>query len=136
MKRLIAVVCSIVSLAAGAQQGNLEINTPTVAAAKSAMQARFGQLEAHFASGAIGLTRDGLVQVRDVNLVPLAQRGAINGLVSAENADRSNLYREIAKANNHPEWEAEIARTFAGRWGDKARPGWWVQDGRGVWVKK
>jgi len=119
-----------------AAQGNLEINTPAVTALKSAMQGRFAQLEPHFNSGAIGLSGDGLVQLRDASLVPLAQRGAINALLASENADRRNLYKEIARANNHPEWEGDIARTFAQRWADKVRPGWWVQDARGAWVKK
>ena len=30
-----------------------------------------------------------------------------------ENADRAKLYSEIARANGHPEWEAEVRGTFA-----------------------
>ncbi len=135
MKRILLVVMAFFALNVWAQS-NLEINTPAISALKSSMQARFTQLEPHFASGALGLARDGTVVVRDANLVPLAQRGAINGLVSAENNDRASLYREIAKANNHPEWEADIARTFAQRWADRARPGWWIQNASGAWVKK
>jgi starvation-inducible outer membrane lipoprotein len=44
-------------------------------------------------------------------------------------------YKEIAQANGHQEWQAEIQSTFAGRWIDKAQAGWWVQ-GAGGWVKK
>ena len=87
-------------------------------------------------SGAVGLARDGTVQLRDPNAVPLAQRQAANGLVVAENADRGALYREIARANGKPEWEQEIRATFGQRWIDKAKPGWWVQDARGNWTRK
>ncbi len=118
-----------------AAQGNLEINTPAITALQQSMQQRHAQLAPLYASGAVGLARDGTVALRDASSVPLAQRGQINGLIAAENADRAALYREIARANGHPEWEADVRATFAQRWIDRAQPGWWVQGGGG-WVKK
>jgi hypothetical protein len=100
------------------------------------MAARHAQLAPHYASGALGLAGDGTVQVRDANAIPLASRGAVQSAVAAENADRTTLYREIAKANGNPAWEADIRATFAQRWIDKAQPGWWVQNPQGAWVKK
>ncbi|MBP9713966.1 MAG: YdbL family protein [Sterolibacterium sp.] len=117
-------------------QANLEANTPAVGQLKGAMQGRYAQLEPFLASGAVGLARDGSVQLRDANAVPLPQRPVVNGLVAAENADRAALYREIARANGKPEWEPEIRSTFAQRWIDKAPAGWWVQDARGGWARK
>lgn len=114
---------------------DLEINTPAISSLKASMQARHGQLAAHYASGAVGLTRDGLVAVRDANAVPLKDRQGVNALVSAENNDRNALYKEIASANGHPEWEAEVRSTFAQRWVQKAQGGWWYQDAGG-WAKK
>ncbi len=114
---------------------DLEINTPAIAALQSSMQARHTQLTAHYTSGAVGLTRDGLIAVHDANAVPLAQRQGVNSLVAAENKDRNALYKEIASANGHPEWESEIRSTFAQRWVQKAQGGWWYQDGSG-WAKK
>jgi uncharacterized protein len=119
-----------------AQQADLEVNTPGIAAIKAAMQARHGTLEAHYASGAVGLTRDGLVALRDANAVPLAQRQAVNSAVSEESNDRRKLYQEIARANNHPEWAEQVQSTFAQRWIQKAQPGWWYQDASGAWKKK
>lgn len=117
-------------------QGNLEINTPAIAALKAAMQQRHTQLAPHFGSGAVGLTGDGRIELRDANAVPLAQRQAVSALVSSENSDRAALYREIARANGHPEWEADVRNTFAQRWMDKAQPGWYVQGAGGAWVRK
>ena len=128
---LVAMFASQLVVAAA----DLEVNTPAISAIKGSMQARHGQLVAHYASGAVGLTKDGLVTVRDANAVPLKDRAALNGLVAAENADRAKLYQEIATANGHPEWLAEIQNTFASRWIDKAQGGWWVQ-GAGGWTKK
>jgi uncharacterized protein YdbL (DUF1318 family) len=88
-----------------------------------------------YASGAIGLAADGSIALRDASAVPLAQRGGVNALVAAENADRSALYREVARANQHPEWEQDVRRTFAQRWIDRAPAGWWVQRG-GTWAQK
>ena len=135
MRTLFAFVFALLATAALAQ-GNLEINTPAIAQAKSAMAARHAQLAPHYASGALGLARDATVQLRDANAIPLAQRGAVQAAVAAENADRAALYREIAKANGNPAWEADIRATFAQRWIDKAQPGWWVQNAQGAWVKK
>lgn len=135
MKKILVAFLAALAISAWAQ-GNLEINTPAVAALKASMQGRFSQLEPLFAAGAIGLTRDGRVEMRDASQVPLPQRGAASSLVAAENRDRAALYQEIARANGHPEWEGDIARTFGGRWIDKARSGWWVQEAGGNWTKK
>jgi len=114
---------------------DLDINTPALNALKASMQGRHGQLSPHYNSGAIGLTNDGMIAVRDATAVPLKDRQSINGLVAAENADRAALYKEIANANKHPEWEGGIRDSFAGRWIDKAQSGWWYQ-GAGGWAKK
>jgi hypothetical protein len=132
----ILLTCLLLFAGAAFAQGNLEVNTPAITQAKSAMAARHSQLAPHYASGALGLARDGNVAVREANAVPLAQRGSIQSAVAAENADRAALYREIAKANGNPAWEADIRATFAQRWIDKAQPGWWVQNAQGAWVKK
>ena len=115
---------------------DLEVNTPAISALKSTMQARHEKLAAYYASGAVGLTRDGNVAMHDASLVPLAERQSVNGAVADENRDRAALYREIARANGHPEWEAEVRSTFAQRWINKASGGWWVQNASGAWVKK
>lgn len=120
----------------GHTQANIEIDTPAIASIKRSMQQRHSQLEAYYTSGAIGLTRDGLVSMRDANSVPLAARQSVNGLIAAENQDRNALYREIARANSHPEWETDIRSTFGQRWIELARPGWWYQDADGAWARK
>lgn len=136
IRRGLAAALLAMTLSLGAQaQGNLEIDTPAITALRNAMQQRHAQLAPLYASGAVGVAGDGGIALRDASGVPLAQRGQINSLIAAENADRSALYREIARANEHPEWEADVRRTFAQRWIDRAQSGWWVQQG-GNWVRK
>ena len=117
-------------------QANLNVDTPAIRQLTQSMEARHAQLKKYYDSGSIGLTRDGLVQVRDQNLVPLPERNGVRKLVAEENADRANLYREIASANGHTEWETDIRTTFAERWASKAAAGWWFQDEKGTWKQK
>jgi len=117
-------------------QANLEINTPAIAALQRSMQQRHSQLSPLYASGAVGLTRDGNIALRDARAVPLAQRQQVNALIASENQDRAALYREIARANGHPEWEGDIRATFAQRWISRAQRGWYYQNTSGAWVRK
>ena len=129
------VTLSLFAAISAVAEADLDVNTPAINAIKASMQARHSQLAAHYNSGAVGLTKDGLIAVHDTTAVPLKDRGGINTLVSAENADRNALYKEIASANKHPEWEGGIRETFAGRWIGKAQSGWWYQ-GKDGWAKK
>ena len=99
------------------------------------MEARHPLLERYYASGAVGLTEDGLVALRDLSLVALPERNAVRRLVDDENADRETLYEEIARANGHPEWVTDIRTTFAARWVAKAAAGWWFRSG-GDWRQR
>ena len=139
MKKLLLSVVLLASLFAahfvGAAEPNLDVNTPAISAIKASMTARHSQLLPHYISGAVGLTKDGFIAVKDATAVPLRDRGSINSLVADENTDRAKLYKEIAAGNGHPEWQNDIQNTFAGRWIDKAQAGWHYQSG-GAWVKK
>jgi uncharacterized protein len=116
---------------------NLDISTPEIRAVTQSMQGRFGQLEKYFASGALGLTADGLIGERDTSSVALAERAVVKRLVAEDNRDRATLYAEIAKANGHPEWEPDIRQTFARRWVERgAKSGWYYQDSSGAWKQK
>lgn len=88
---------------------DITINTPAIRAIQAKMQQRFeGSLRAGFDAGGLGFSSDGLVVVRDAGKLPLKDRVAINNAVADENRDRKALYREVAIANGHPEWEAQI----------------------------
>lgn len=129
--RLALAVLDFVVPPARAQQPDIDIGSPAVQRLKASLQARFAQLKPLLDSGAVGLTGNGLVTVRDAALVPLAQRNAVKSTVAAENADREALYREIAVANGQPQWEGQIRAVFAQRWVAKAAAGWWYEDAGG-----
>ncbi len=117
-------------------QADIDISSPAIRALTASMKSRAADLETLFGSGAIGLTADGLVEIRDANAVPLADRNRVKKLVSDDNADRNALYREIATANGKPEWEADIRNTFAERWIANARAGWYYKSKAGAWTQK
>ncbi len=121
---------------AQAAEPNIDVSTQAVQQIEASMRNRHRQLLAHYNSGAVGLTQDGLVRLRDPRAVPLKARKHANQLVAAENRDRIALYREIAQANGHPEWEQDIRKTFARRWIARAQSGWWYQSGDGSWKQK
>ncbi|MCX7186239.1 MAG: YdbL family protein [Methylophilales bacterium] len=129
------VIAGLLSNQLALAAADLELNTPAISALKGSMQQRHGQLAGFYASGAIGLTRDGLIAVKEASAVALKDRQSLNSLVASENNDRNALYKEIAIANGHAEWEAEIRSTFAQRWVQKAQSGWWYQDANG-WAKR
>jgi len=117
-------------------KADISVNTPAIQQLKASMEKRHKKLAPYYKSGAIGMTRNGDIAIRDQKLIALKQRNTVKGLVSKENSDRSALYKEIAKANEHPEWESEIRNIFSRRWVSNAPAGWWYQDKQGSWKKK
>jgi uncharacterized protein YdbL (DUF1318 family) len=127
----------LVPAAYAADTPDIRVQTPATEAIRGRMRARFqSTLKALLDSGAVGFTRDGLVAVHDAGKIPLSQRAQANAAVSDENGDRNALYREIARANGHPEWESQIRATFAKGWIGRAHGGWYYQDASGAWKRK
>ena len=115
---------------------DISLKTPAIQAIQARMEARFNStLRAGFDSGALGFTSDGLISVRDPGKLELKDRVAMNAAVADDNRDRKAVYREVAVANGHPEWESQIRNVFARQWVDSARSGWWYQSGGG-WKQK
>jgi len=122
---------------AAESQPNLDIRTPAIQAIEMRMRNRFHSvLKGLLASGAVGFTHNGDVAIRDASKIPLAQRGQASQAVAAENADRADLYKQIAVANGHPEWAQRMRESFAKQWISRARAGWYYQDASGNWQKK
>jgi uncharacterized protein YdbL (DUF1318 family) len=126
----------LIGIAPAYAQGapDITIKTPAIQAIQARMASRFdASLRAGFDSGALGFSNDGLVVVRDASKLQLKDRVAVNQAVADDNRDRKAVYREVAVANGHPEWEAQIRKVFAKQWIDSARGGWWYQDASGGW---
>ncbi|MCY7355672.1 MAG: YdbL family protein [Lysobacter sp.] len=119
-----------------AQAPDITLKTPAIQAIQARMESRFDStLRAHFDSGALGFTGDGLVAVREASKISLGDRVGVNQAVAEQNRDAKAVYREVAVANDHAEWEAQIRDVFAKQWVESARSGWWYQSGGG-WKQK
>ena len=121
---------------AHAQSPDITIKTPAIQAIQARMASRFNStLRAGFDAGALGFASDGTIVVRDASKLELRDRVNIQQAVAADNRDRNAVYREVAVANGHPEWESQIRQVFAKQWIASARSGWWYQSGGG-WKQK
>jgi len=131
------VVCLIGARIADAQGApEININSPAIVSLIKSMANRVMQLKPHLEAGVIGLTHDGLVAFRDSTNIEVKALLALDALVGEENKDRATLYREIARANSHPEWESDLRTTFGRRWINRLPVGWFYRDEKGQWIKK
>jgi uncharacterized protein YdbL (DUF1318 family) len=129
---------SLVGIGSAHAQGqpDITIKTPAIQAIQARMAARFdSELRAAFDAGALGFASDGTIVVRDASKLALKDRVAVNQAVAEDNRDRKAVYREVAVANGHAEWESQIREVFARQWVASARAGWWYESG-GSWKQK
>lgn len=116
---------------------------PDVDKAYADMNKILPKITALLESGAIGLTNQGLVTVRDKSKVTPADEA----LIKTENDSRKTVVNGMAKAIlklNKQKESAEAlnqirgkaAATYAEIKRDAARPGWWTQLPNGRWVQK
>lgn len=122
--------------AAYAQQ-ETEVSSPAIRALKDSLRERFLKLRPFFERGSVGEANTGFVEIRDETGLSLKEKADLRNLVKEENADRKNLYAEVARALNiDPSQISRIQKIFAESWIASSEPGWWVQKEDGEWVKK
>lgn len=114
---------------------DLDASSPEIQRLVDSMEARFKDLLPNYDSGAVGFAADGYIMLRDSTRVPQPERNTLRTLVANENADRTTLYRELAVSNGQSHWEKPIRAVFAKRWIQRAKAGWYVQDGS-AWKKR
>jgi uncharacterized protein len=118
-------------------QEETAVSNPAIRALKEAIAGHLAQLMPSFAAGNVGLTNKGLVEIRDEAGLNLQAKAALRKLVKEDNGDRMKLYAEVAKALNIEASQiARIQKIFAENWIKNAKPGWWIQQEDGAWIKK
>jgi uncharacterized protein YdbL (DUF1318 family) len=133
---IFAIFSTLIAPPAASQSPEIDVTTAAVVVIKKSLMGRFVFLKPHFDSGAIGLTIDGLVAMRDLQAIALTQTLKVENFIADENMDRATLYREIARANGHPDWESNIKAVFGERWISRAPAGWYYRDSAGKWIRK
>ncbi len=93
---------------------------------KQRMLERQPAIKQLLAKGAVGETAEGL----------LAFRGAKEkeDIVAAENADREEVYKAIAKKQGTT--ARLVGQRRAAQIAEKAKPGTWLRDAKGTWKQK
>lgn len=133
---LAAVLVLYAPFAAALDESDLEIKTPAIMSLQKAMASRFLMLKPYLEAGIVGLTHDGAVALRDSAQIDVKTLLTLDGMIVEENKDRATLYREIARANERPEWEFNLRATFGNRWIDRMPAGWFHRSQGGQWIKK
>ena len=94
---------------------------------------RIGEIQQLKNDRVIGEDRDGYLDIRNKPADPKYAEYA-QGVISAENADRSYLYLANAQSQSKP---LELVESdYAKLWRDRAFPGEWVQKEDGTWIQK
>ncbi|GAA4818888.1 hypothetical protein GCM10011365_10770 [Marinicella pacifica] len=118
-------------------KADITLSSPAIDAITARMKQRVNDyLRDYLNKNVVGFTNDGLVEIVNIDQLDLKERQAVKKVVADENRDRIALYREMAIANDHPEWEDQVRQAFVKQWIAQAESGWLYQDNSGRWVKK
>ncbi|WP_154223324.1 YdbL family protein [Marinicella rhabdoformis] len=118
-------------------EADIDVSSPAINALTARIKGRYeSSLKSFLDNQTIGFTNQGFVEVVDDASLGLKDRQVAKKLVADENRDRQALYREVAVANDHPEWEDKIQKAFVKQWTAQAKKGWKYQNQDGQWVVK
>jgi uncharacterized protein YdbL (DUF1318 family) len=90
-----------------------------------------------YRQGAVGIGKDGYLEIRNTQDLNLGQVAALRKTVAEDNKARGQLYREVAAALQLDSSNlSRVEEIFARQWRDKASAGWWIQKDDGSWSRK
>ncbi|KIX12855.1 DUF1318 domain-containing protein [Dethiosulfatarculus sandiegensis] len=113
------------------------VSNASIRALKSKIAGNHQKLAKYYNQGNVGITKDGMLAVRDTKGLNMRDVANLKRLVNADNMARNALYKEVAKALNiKPNQIGKIQGIFADQWRNKARGGWWIQENSGKWRRK
>ena len=98
------------------------VSNPTIRALKERMRSRFPEMKPYLQKGVLKEGNDGYVKSGNMEGVGLKEKRDLKALMDAENGDRENLYREVAKALKIESSQINrIAEIFAKEWQKSVR---------------
>ena len=104
------------------------LEAQNLGAVKQRMAQRLSQVDALKDRGAVGENNRGYLEAR------AALAGAENGTVTAENADRAEVYGVLAQQTGTS--SDQVGRARAKKIAENSKSGVWLQDESGRWYKK
>lgn len=118
-------------------QDATSVSNAAIRGLKQTISKHHQQLKPFYDQGAVGITRDGYLEVRDTSGLNLGQVAKLRKLVQEDNESRRQLYKEVAAALDLEQSQvSRVEEIFARQWRDKAKSGWWVQQDNGSWSRK
>lgn len=133
---LIRRMLAVIGPATAHAQDATTVSNSAIRGLKNQIASNHKRLAPFYNKGAVGITNNGYLAVRDTSALNLKQVGTVKQLVQRDNNARSKLYQEVAKALNVPTQTKKVQKVFADMWRSKARKGWWVQGDSGSWGRK
>jgi uncharacterized protein YdbL (DUF1318 family) len=115
-----------------------EISNPAIRKIIDSRAARLKAVNDLKAKGVVGESNQALLVVRNLDAIQgLKERAEAQKLIKEENADREQLFKEIAAAKNVELSQLpQIRTTYAEALRENARPGDWIQLPDGNWMQK
>ena len=115
-----------------------EITNPAIRKIIDSRAARLAAVTDLKAKGVVGESNEALLVVRNLDAIQgLKERAEAQKLIKDENADREQLFKEIAAAKNVELAQLpQIRTTYAETLREKAHPGDWIQLPDGSWAQK
>lgn len=114
-----------------------EITNPAIRKIIQQRAARIVRVSQLKAQGVLGEGKDALLEVRALDSLSLQERAGAQKLVRDENADREEMFKEIAAATGTDLSQLpQIRATYAATLRDRARSGDQIQKPDGTWIKK
>jgi uncharacterized protein YdbL (DUF1318 family) len=124
------------SLIGEAYADDFKVQSPKADQIKARLRSRLDDLIAQKRSGNVGESNDGKLVVKATNLPPLLMK-KVKTLVEQDNADRMDLYKEVANLNGlGSSGTATVQKSFARSFQSLSPSGTWIQDSDGNWTKK
>ena len=115
-----------------------EVSSPAIRKIIDSRAGRLAEVTAFKTKGVLGENNQGLVEARNLeSLTDLKARADLQRLVKAENADREELYKEVAAAKGVDLSQLpKIRETYAATLRERAKAGEWIQGADGGWKQK
>jgi uncharacterized protein YdbL (DUF1318 family) len=135
--RLIFPMFDLIATASADAEANIKVNSDKALKIKDRLASRVEEVLAQKRAGVLGETNDGLLELKGADKVKPLLKKKIEAMVAAENADRTELYAEVAASNGIAKGRIkDIQKSFARSFQAESPSGTWAQDSDGKWAQK
>jgi hypothetical protein len=115
----------------------VSVSNPAIEQLNREMAENHKQLLPHYTGGEVGISRNGLLELRDASRLGMKELGALKRLLASDNRARERFALEVVRELGIDPSQAEkVGAIFAVKCRQSAPPGCWVQNEKGLWSRK